>query len=146
VESRGEGQGTSGGCGRIVDFSDLKAEVVRASRQRADLATRRMTNDLKNGAPKVTGDLARKTGVEVTSASSNRITAEARSDTPYAEFVIQGTRPHVIRAKRGSALRFNWPKAGGIVYFAKVNHPGNAPNPFFKQVIGRWADYLRRAQ
>ncbi len=101
-----------------------------------------MTNDLKQDAPKVTGDLARKTGVEVVSASSNRITAEARSDTPYAEFVIQGTRPHVIRAKRGSALRFNWPKAGGIVYFASVQHPGNAPNPFFDKVVKRWSEYL----
>ncbi len=105
-----------------------------------------MTDDLKNTGPRGTGELARKTGVEVASTSGNRITAVAVIDVTYGEFVIQPTRPHVIRAKRGRALRFNWPKAGGVVFFAKVNHPGTRPNPFFSQVIGRWPDYLRRAQ
>jgi len=105
-----------------------------------------MTNDLKNNAPRDTGELARKTGVELASASGNRITAVAVIDVEYGEFVVQGTRPHVIRAKRGGVLAFNWPKAGGVVFFAKVNHPGTTANPFFSQVIGRWADYLRRAQ
>jgi hypothetical protein len=80
------------------------------------------------------------------SASGNRITAVAVIDVTYGEFVVQGTAPHIIRAKPGGVLAFNWPKAGGVVFFAKVNHPGTAPNPFFKQVISRWADYLRRAQ
>ena len=105
-----------------------------------------MTNDLKNNAPRDTGELRRQTGVELASASGNRITAVAVIDVDYGEFVVQGTRPHVIRAKRGGVLAFNWPKAGGVVFFAKVNHPGTTANPFFSQVISRWADYLRRAQ
>jgi hypothetical protein len=131
----------------VVDLSSLRDELIKVTRLRVEKADAAMTRDLKRSAPVgETAELKRQTGVEITSVSSNRITSEARSDAPYAEFVIQGTRPHVIRAKRGSALRFHWPKAGGVVFFAKVNHPGNAPNPFFKQVIGRWADYLRRAQ
>ena len=105
-----------------------------------------MTDDLKNTGPRNTGELARKTGVEVASTSGNRITAVAVIDVTYGEFVIQGTRPHVIRAKRGGVLAFNWPKAGGMVFFAKVNHPGTTANPFFDRVISRWPDYLRRAQ
>lgn len=106
-----------------------------------------MTNDLKDAAPRgETGELVRKTGVEIVSATKNRIVSAAVIDVTYGEFVIEGTPPHVIRARRGRALRFNWPKAGGVVFFAKVNHPGTTANPFFSQVIGRWADYLRRAQ
>ncbi|MEE9177574.1 MAG: hypothetical protein V3U46_04035 [Acidimicrobiia bacterium] len=117
------------------------------SRRRVEKANTAMTNDLKRAAPVgETAELKRKTGVEIVSASSNRIVSAAVIDVTYGEFVIQGTRPHVIRAKRGGVLAFHWPKAGGVVFFAKVNHPGNAPNPFFSQVIGRWPDYLRRAQ
>ncbi len=103
-----------------------------------------MTNDLKRGAPKVTGELARKTGAEITSVSANRITAEARSDTPYAAFVINGTNFHTIRPKRsGGVLVF---KVGGVTVFAKkVNHPGNDANPFFDKVVSRWRLYLDNA-
>ena len=144
MESRSAGQGSPGRCDRIVDLSALKDEVVKVSRRRVELATRRMTNDLKRDAPKVTGELARKTGVEVTSASPNRITAEARSDAPHAEFVINGTRFHTIRPKRsGGVLVF---RVGGVTVFAKkVNHPGNDPNPFFDKVVSRWRRYLDNA-
>ncbi len=130
----------------MVDLSPLKDELRKVSKRRATKAASRMTNDLKSAAPMDTGELARKTGVEVASTSGNRITAVAVIDVTYGEFVIQGTRPHVIRAKRGGVLAFNWPKAGGMVFFAKVNHPGTTANPFFDRVISRWPDYLRRAQ
>lgn len=89
----------------MVDLSSLKDELVRVSRRRVERADAQMTNDLKRSAPRDTGDLARKTGVEIVSASSNRIVSAAVIDVIYGEFVIQGTRPHVIRAKRGRALR-----------------------------------------
>jgi hypothetical protein len=104
-----------------------------------------MTNDLKNNAPVVTGELRRKTGVEVASASGTRITAVAMIDVDYAAFVTQGTRFHTIRPKRSDGVLVF--KIGGVTVFAKkVNHPGNDPNPFFERVITRWPDYLRRAQ
>lgn len=131
----------------MVDLSSLKAELVKVSRRRVEKADAAMTNDLKRTAPVgETAELRRKTGVEIVSASSNRIVSAAVIDVDYGEWVVQGTRPHVIRAKHARALRFHWPKAGGVVFFAKVQHPGTEPNPFFSQVIGRWADYLRRAQ
>lgn len=41
---------------------------------------------------------------------------------PYALFVEEDTRPHVIRARRARALRF---RVGGLVLFRRsVNHPG----------------------
>ncbi len=103
-----------------------------------------MTNDLKTDAPRDTGELGRKTGVEVTSTSGNRITAVAMIDVDYAVFVTQGTRFHTIRPKRsGGVLVF---KVGGVTVFAtKVNHPGNDPNPLFDKVIKRWNRYLQLA-
>jgi len=118
--------------------------VVKVSRRRAELATKRMTNDLKLAAPVDTGDLRRKTGAEVVSTTKNRITATAVIDVDYAVFVTQGTRFHTIRPKRaGGVLVF---KVGGVTVFAKkVNHPGNDPNPFFDKVVKRWNRYLQLA-
>jgi hypothetical protein len=128
----------------MVDLFSLKDELVEVSRRRVELATTRMTNDLKRGAPKVTGELARKTGVEIVSASSNRITAAARIDVSYAAFVTEGTRFHTIRPKRSDGVLVF--KIGGVTVFAKkVNHPGNDPNPFFEKVVSRWRLYLNNA-
>lgn len=48
----------------------------------------------------------------------------------YAYFVHQGTSPHPIAAVNASALHFFWPKGGGYVFFASVNHPGTRPQPW----------------
>jgi hypothetical protein len=48
----------------------------------------------------------------------------------YAAPVHEGARPHVIRPRHGSFLRF---EIGNRVVFARrVNHPGNRPNPFLR--------------
>jgi len=57
----------------------------------------------------------------------------------YAAAVHEGARPHVIRARRASLLRFYWPKVGRVVFFPKVNHPGNRPNPFLSNAAHRVA-------
>lgn len=127
----------------MVDLSSLRDELVKVTRRRVEKANSSMTTDLKTSAPRgETGELVRKTGVEITSATKNRIVSEAVIDVTYGEFVVQGTPPHVIRAKRGRVLAFNWPKAGGVVFFAKVNHPGTDANPFFDNVVNRWSRYL----
>lgn len=48
-----------------------------------------------------------------------------------------GTRPHVIRAKRARAMRFEW--RGRIVFATKVNHPGTRPNRFLTDNLYRAA-------
>lgn len=103
-----------------------------------------MTEDLKRTASVDTAELQRKTGVEVTSASAQQVTAEAVMDTDYAEIVRLGSRPHIITPRRpGGVLRF---QVGGQVVFAtRVNHPGTQANPFFDDVINRWGQYLESA-
>lgn len=47
----------------------------------------------------------------------------------YGFYQEVGTRPHVIRAHpdnaTGGFLVFYWPKAGRVVHFRSVNHPGH---------------------
>lgn len=53
----------------------------------------------------------------------------------YAKFVAEGTKPHVIRPKNASALKF---QIGGRTVFAKsVKHPGTKANPFMSDAIDK---------
>jgi len=47
----------------------------------------------------------------------------------------EGTRPHVIRPRRKPLLVFFWPKAGRVVSFKHVNHPGTKPNRFLTKPL-----------
>lgn len=128
-----------------VDLSSLKRQVAERGRERVERATRSMTSDLKRTAPVDTGELQRRTGVDITSATRTRVSAEAVIDVTYAEVVVHGSRPHVIRPRTRQALAFYWPKKGATVVLASVNHPGTQPNPFFERVVSQWGEYLERA-
>jgi hypothetical protein len=66
----------------------------------------------------------------VGSSSAQLVFASA---SPYAGFVIGGTSPHIIRARRAKALRF---QQGGQTRFARqVHHPGTRANPFPERAI-----------
>ena len=55
------------------------------------------------------------------------------TNVQYAEYVHDGTRPHVIRPRRKQALKF---RVGGMTVFAKVvNHPGTRARPFFERAL-----------
>lgn len=50
----------------------------------------------------------------------------------YAEYVISGTRPHLIRSHGPYSLH----NAGTGQYFGPVvHHPGTAPDPFVEQAV-----------
>jgi hypothetical protein len=54
----------------------------------------------------------------------------------YLPIIIHGSRPHQIRARNASVLRFFWtggPKGAGFYFYRSVNHPGTRPNPFPKR-------------
>lgn len=56
-------------------------------------------------------------------------------DHPAVRYVLDGTRPHIIRPRRAKALRF---EVGGRVTYAKVvHHPGTAPNNFMGRALRR---------
>ena len=94
---------------------------------------RLMVPVLKSMTPKVTGKLKNSTRFQILGAPDTQVLqirqgARSVGGAFYGEFVRKGTAPHVIEARPGKALRF---VIGGQVVFAKrVNHPGNAANPY----------------
>lgn len=52
-----------------------------------------------------------------------------------AKYVIEGTRPHVIRPRRARAL--HWQQAGEDIFAMRVNHPGTKSNDFRLRAIQR---------
>ncbi|WP_331766890.1 hypothetical protein [Embleya sp. NBC_00896] len=56
-------------------------------------------------------------------------------------FVLEGTRPRVVRPRRVQALRFE--VSGHVVVSAKVRHQGTQANNFLRRALreGRRAGY-----
>lgn len=98
---------------------------------------RRVARDVRNRAvlhcPVDTG-LLRQSLTESVDINDSRVVAFVGTDVPYAIYVHEGTRPHLIRPRRpGGALRFT---VGGQVVFAKyARHPGTKPNPFLRRAV-----------
>lgn len=120
----------------MADFTALKREL----RQRAQITARRVAleweDQVQSSEPVKTGQMKAKTRMrDQPTASGFRITGEV--DTSYAEFVSLGTRPHRIVPRNAQALRFYWPRKGGIVYFRSVNHPGTQPNDFWTKPLSK---------
>ena len=83
----------------------------------------------------------------------------------YALYHHEGTKPHVIVAKRGRALRFapgsraktspgkltsgSGSKGSAVVFRPRVNHPGTKARLFTEQIAKRWrrgtAPFIRDA-
>lgn len=54
-------------------------------------------------------------------------------DHHAVHYVLQGTRPHLIRPRRRNFLRFE--VAGRVVYTKLVRHPGTSANPFLQRAL-----------
>lgn len=115
-----------------------------------------MVQDLRDAAPggpggkigrAVSGRVEHQGGSDGGGWLSTRITVvvETPPQDPLPVWAEKGTRPHVIRPRTKKALSFHWPKAGGRVTLAKVNHPGTKPTRWFSNTTKRWAQVLRRA-
>jgi hypothetical protein len=64
------------------------------------------------------------------------------SSTPYARFVVDGTRPHIIRPRRARALR--WEGPGGPRFARLVHHPGTRANPFPTRALRPMVPLIQR--
>ena len=122
----------------------LRKDLDRQMRRVGQEVAADMTNDLRLGSPNISGDLYS----SITSryvVTPDRVVIDFQADAPYAEAVIKGARPHVIRPKTKKALSFYWPKIGAQAVFRSVNHPGNKPNPFWDNVFKNTRSYIQRA-
>lgn len=107
-------------------------EFMRNAVEFADEVGPLVRGELQRRAPKRTGRLSRSiTYSRHTSGDGVRI--EFKAHTPYAGYVVHGTRPHRISARAARAL--HWFGAGGEHFAQSVNHPGTHPNPFPREAI-----------
>lgn len=117
--------------------SALNATATQASLPEVTRITRRVLNRAKVLAPVDTGRL-RSSGrmdIRVTSVGP---TGSVTFPVSYAQFVHEGTRAHVIRARRKKALRFTG-RGGVVVFRRQVNHPGTRARPFLEQALAEIA-------
>lgn len=69
------------------------------------------------------------------------VRGEFRAHTPYTRYVVDGTRPHIIRPVAARAL--HWRDAGGDHFARLVRHPGTRPNPFARRAADRMHAQLK---
>ena len=55
------------------------------------------------------------------------------TSVPYAGYVLDGTRPHTIRARNARVL--HWTDITGDRFARVVNHPGTRANPFPRRAV-----------
>lgn len=123
-------------------------------------ANRLMVAELREAAPLgTTGDTRR--GIQaIAGGSTLRPAFTVRSSGKGGDFVEDGTKPHIIRPRSGSALRFlggggriSQPgpnqriatRGGGVVFAKVVHHPGTPARPWFRPVVERFDEFLQRA-
>lgn len=114
-----------------IDESQLNASVMPQVEAFATSFAQRAATVAKQIAPRRTGRLASSIRTGTTSRTGLwQVSTSIQADTPYARFVHEGTRPHVIRPRNARALRFEI--SGRVIFAARVNHPGTRARPFLR--------------
>lgn len=98
---------------------------------------------LKARTPVVTGRMRASTRYAATGFADG-VRLEFRAYTKYAQWVVGGARPHIIRPTAARSLHFFWPKVGYSVFLKEVHHPGNRPNDFPKLVLDSMKDDITK--
>jgi HK97 gp10 family phage protein len=123
-----------------------------ASAKWADTAGPIVRTALKAEAPVGTGPRAGRLRDSIryhrrTTGSSIQLVFNAY--TPYAKYVIEGTRAHAIYPKAARYLHFQG-RGGGDVFVgprgsgAHVNHPGTKANPFNRKAMDEARPIVQR--
>jgi hypothetical protein len=94
-----------------------------------------MQKAVQDKAPIGQGDHAGKFKASITvrtATSTGNVQLKAGSAVPYAAYIRDGTRPHMIVPRSAKVLHFRT-DAGASVFTARVNHPGTRANAFAKR-------------
>lgn len=118
-----------------LDRTAVAGQVqIMLARRMASL-TRRIAAQAKVNVPVRTGNLGRSIQEDpIVFMGPFRVESGVTATANYAAAVHEGTRPHVIRAKNGKALKFPG-RDGNPVFRASVNHPGTQPRPFLRNAV-----------
>ena len=102
----------TGEVGREIDRRGTR--VLQGARQQVGVRTGQLRTNLhKEWFPTATGDVGQRIGPNV----------------PYSLMQHDGTRPHMIRARRVNMLRYTNSR-GDVVFARQVFHPGTKPNRY----------------
>lgn len=125
----------------IRELEGLKDRIVKtaqhALKEAADLAKREA--DATTLYEDRTGTLRRSTKATFIPA---RMSSAIENKTPYARYVEEGQKAHLIVARRARFLRFFWKKKRKWMEVEYVNHPGTHPRPFFEKAGERGGEFL----
>ena len=119
-------------------IDNLKAVITSALQTAIPEALLEIAGYIKS--PNLTGGvLNRRTGTlqssiltEMLPTTGTKVAGRVYQDSsiaPYGKMLNDGTKPHVIEAVKGKALRFEI--GGKVFYRRKVNHPGTTAADFF---------------
>lgn len=137
------------------DFRSAGQRLHEQVRQRAERAVNAAVEmgraRLQDRAPVKSGELRRSVVARPVSSTTSSVSADLIVGARYASFVSDGTKPHLIQARRARYLHFF--VGGREVFTKRVRHPGTKPNDFWRNVAGSWdgrskgalAEYLEAA-
>jgi len=115
--------------GEITSFIELYIEDSDILPKRTYEIARTLQNQIKKEAPYKQGRLKRSIRVDTRITDKYSIITGYWDEglAPHGKYVLQGTRPHMIKPKNKKAL--HWGGKGGP-YSKGHMHPGTKPNDF----------------
>jgi hypothetical protein len=126
----------AGGDPVSVEVRIDQGALLRLLRARGGIARRRLQQRVDRVARIAADEAPGSMGEYITTdirEGSRGLEGVITCTHPATRYVIEGTRPHLIRPRRARALRF---EVGGDVVFTKlVRHPGTRPNNFLARAL-----------
>jgi hypothetical protein len=144
----------------MIVIKQIKAAKLRSAAMWYELqaAVEKVGKEIQADFEKTTATWEHQPKFEVETDVSENLAAMVSTDDKIFGYVDEGTRPHVIRAKNGKRLAFQWAgpgsyraktspgvigsTAGGpsgeMVYPVEVHHPGTKARHFDKMIRQKW--------
>lgn len=119
-----------------VDREAANAEAARIGLIEVTDLCRKTVNQATIDAPVDTGFLRAQHGMTV-KPMRTQVKGTVFNRAKYATDVHDGTGPHIIRARKKKALRFE--SDGKVVFARSVRHPGTRGNPWLLNAAERTA-------
>lgn len=120
-----------------INEAALEQESGRELRAFHRSLTRRIANQARADVPVRTGNLGRTIGEQPQVYTPFHVSGGVEATADYAAPVHEGSRPHLIRARRAEALHFFW--HGREMFRRSVWHPGTRARPFLRNAAQRVA-------